>query len=984
MKRAHRPAVHLRWAVLLLAAGCRDALPPYGEVTLLLSTDMSIPEGFDTLVLERKSGQRWVFAAGDIPSSDISGECGEVGNPDSTKLSLPTSIVLKSATDDSFSTELTLTACKAGKRVFHREFQVEFPEPGQQKMVRAPIRWLCSDWERNCYGCMEGDKLGRQSCYPESVSLLSDSKRCNTDACVSSDSDTEVFFKSVDYKPAEVAAYSLTTSGSSDACFDVSDAFTTDDKPASAQFAANRPWFHIPTQWHADNAEEAVYTCEGILSVTPIPGGEPLNTEYLNLALVLPQTETGLCNAERCLIPLEAQNAVGWQWKPGDDWNAKGERSVLLPPAVCHMLDSGQVLYVIGTNLSKQKGYKMPFCTIASPDTTQVKESVSGGTDFLAFSLDDQDAWYVPGQGMPRLEPSRGSISGLSVPTAVSGRAGRFTNESYAYFAGSLLRSRNFTIAAWASLTELALTESTESTRIMPLISDVSEDCQSGGRLELHATNDQSSVQIALGVPIGSDGSGQCSFEYTCALLGSSSYAGGYFTPWSTGNWYHVAATVQRPGTPVLYLDGAQANLIPCDPIASTPVQSHDASRFYLGSSKALADSGVPTHPLLIDEVVVSGSALDSSRIKQLSLYPRTVPGASGFRWGAWGGQGSFATLSTLFSLPVFSVTDAEFGTAGGFALLAEPIDLSATEPGIKTQDLSNYDELVLVADMPENRPLQLSLVAAHGQRQCVWQLFSKPQTASSPRTYSDNFIIDLRRPSWCVSPSCDFDLTAVESMAIGSDWKDAVEKHTYSVRALAFRQRSAETETPRTKSIGGKLGPNGWCWRAVSYDPRWDVAPVQLSDGAVTFPEPKATLFLSDYKLDAGVPELAADPPLSGQTGPRDLSTCVSLKLDLSFGEKGTSSNIEPGNAQFAMKDDRGYTCWFDLDTSSTVARIDLENQPLGVWGPGMPVNTSVAKEYSAIRHAVARISVRSEHALTVRSVQCCDAGDVVCRPLE
>src|SRR5512133_3247498 len=859
--------------MLLLALGCRDTRPPYGEVTLLLSTDMRIPDSFDTLVLERKSGQRWVFAAGNIPSSEAPAECGDVDNPDSTKLSLPNSLVIKSSTEDGFSAELTLMACKAGRRVFEREFQVEFPEPGQQKMVRAPIRWLCTNRERSCYGCFEREKQGPQSCHHESIFQLSDSKNCDTEACGGLDRATEVFFQSVDYKATEVAAYSAATD-SSESCFDIAKAFATDPATSGSQFAKNRPWFHVPTQWREDPTTPGGYTCEGIISISPIPNGETLNADYLNVALVLPQGAAVLCNAERCMIPLEAQNAVGWKWNLGDDWNTSGERAIVLPPAVCHMLDSGQILYVLGTALSEQKGYKVPFCSLPAAAPSPPKETVAGGTDTFAFSLDDQDVWYVPGQGMPRLEPIQGSISGLSVPIAVSGRAGRFTSGSYAFFPGSLLHSRSFTISAWASLTELAPADSAASTRIMPLVSDVSDDCLSGGRLELHATEDQSLVQFALGLPTGVTNSGQCSFEYSCALLGSRSYGGGYFTPWSTGKWYHVAATVQYPSAPVLYLDGVQSTLTPCEPSAVSRTQAHDSSRFYVGSSKALADSAIPTHPLLLDEIFVTASALDATKIKQLWLYPRTVPGASGFRWGAWGGQGSFATVSALLPIPSFSVNDAEFGTAGGFALLAEPSGLAGAEPGARTQDLSAYDELVLVADLPENQPFQLSLVSSHDQNQCVWQLFSKPKTASSSPTYSDNFVVDLRRPSWCVSPSCDFDLSAVEGLTIGSDWKDRVEKHSYSVRSLAFRQRASQAQVKRATSLGGKVVPNGWCWRAVVYDPRWDVGEVQITDGSVTLSTANAKPLPSNYSLEAGVPQLAADMSPSHRIGPRDTST--------------------------------------------------------------------------------------------------------------
>jgi hypothetical protein len=297
-------------------------------------------------------------------------------------------------------------------------------------------------------------------------------------------------------------------------------------------------------------------------------------------------------------------------------------------------------------------------------------------------------------------------------------------------------------------------------------------------------------------------------------------------------------------------------------------------------------------------------------------------------------------------------------------------------------RDLSDFDEAVVIADMPPNRPFQFSLISEGGARQCTWQLFSKP--APSAQLYSDAVIIDLRRPSWCIDPNCEFDLRSVERVALGSDWKNEEGDLVYSIRALSFRKRgpNAGPPGPRSTSIGGTQGPEGWCWRSVAYDPQWNVAPVELTAGTtVTFPTPIETPFASDYAPDRQLPEIAADLP-SDTVSYRDLTDCYSVELNVDWDPASPATAYTGGKSepQFALQDDRNHTAYFKLVEPQGPVSVRLEGATPGLWPPTSGLDDR--SEFERIRSHVTRLSIRSDRALSVLGVRCCDA-QASCRGL-
>lgn len=945
-------------AVSLLLCGCtKDPLPPYGEVAILLSTDMSVPDAFDTLVLERNQGERWVFTAG-TPSPMNGGPCDDLTNAYENALKLPSSLVLRSNREEPVTLDFTLKACKGSSLVFTRSFPVEMPKPGEQRMVRAPIRWLCTNWEKRCFGCNEAAGSLEQHCFHKHITPQQSSQACETSACTD---DSKVFFTALEVRPSELELYEE-ASAQRPNCFDARQTFA----------ASNDAVTSVPVNWQIHPEDSSRRFCQATVDETWI--SEPT----LNLALVLPPGDLGTCDASRCLIALEASTPTGWaRESPGSD-------ALVLPDAVCHLLDSGQVLEVLASLGAQQKGFTTPWCSIENdPDLPKYVLPAEG----KRYTFDDPRLWSTEDKSPPKLQTDVGSLADVFSEIAVSGTgAGRFTNQQFARAEARLIVSPEFTLAAWVSLTALDPDTDVGATNPMPIISDVDSSCMTGARLQLRSNADRSKILLELGIPTGTvaDSANVCQLRWSCTSFADKSFIGGFFTPWNPGIWRHVAV-VQTGTTPsdkslTLYLDGTVAEQLGTCTEAST-IEPHDNGNFYVGSSRAELDA-VGSHPILIDELAIYPYAFDVIELQRLYLASATVPGPSGLRWGVWGGQGSHAAIKPGSPLAV-SVTDLDNASAGTYANLSAPLDLKNADGKPRVRDLSDFDEAVIVADVPPQKPFQFSLLSDHGTRQCTWHLIGK--TSPENLQYSDTYVIDLRRPSWCIDPACTFDLSRVEQASLGSDWKNGERSNeplTYSVRALAFRKRAlAEPSLGRSKAIGGIWGPDGLCWRSISYTPRWDVAPLNAREGFVDFPAPTDT---PSWSTDNQLPEIAIELTGDRGFGTRSLMPCVTMQLDVDWDLASTGTS-EP---EFALKDDRNRTATFKLPKQTPgMVNVNLESRPSFIWPVPQPRGTETMEAaenaaYREIRSSVTRISIRSTQATTVKGIRCCD-GVGICQDL-
>ena len=599
--------------VLLVAAtalACsQKTLPAYGEVLLLLSSDMPVPDSFDTLVVTvNGQGRAFRDKSSDLPNStDPSDPCG-VGNGTSntlsnTSLKLPTTIALTSERDEAQpNTPASLIACKGGQLVFKRNFSVDLPASGQVLMLRAPIRWLCS--KKPCYGCGDnGNEPSPQSCHHRAISPIANPQPglCEASACAS-ESGT---FAAIDYDKDEANRYDplLAEPGS---CFDPWSCF---DLTAGSQFET-RAWVQVPTGWQdsqpASNAATSSAACAARLPQSLI------GAIAVNVAVVLPPENLGYCdNAQnRCVVPLDSQASVGWTWPD------RSKETIHLPDAVCHMLDSGQILYVIAAVNPdcESKTPATPLCQKSKPPTSAAG-TATRLLDFATAYLPLDDAQGAPpgslledkaGQVTLALVGNDPSPTDAAVDIGVMRSAGRFNSERFAQGVNVDDIKSARTWSAWISLTESA----TPFTGRMPILSNISDACSSGARLELRACGSgRSDVVVALGIPNGRSSSTSCTLDYVFAPFSANSYRGGFFTPWKTGTWFHVAATFDPAGGRAasrIYVDGVRADTPATDcSFAAVANELHDGRSIYLGSHAAMATTLERSHDLLIDEVAI-------------------------------------------------------------------------------------------------------------------------------------------------------------------------------------------------------------------------------------------------------------------------------------------------------------------------------------------------------------------------------------------
>jgi hypothetical protein len=307
-------------------------------------------------------------------------------------------------------------------------------------------------------------------------------------------------------------------------------------------------------------------------------------------------------------------------------------------------------------------------------------------------------------------------------------------------------------------------------------------------------------------------------------------------------------------------------------------------------------------------------------------------------------------------------VDDRIFASAGSYALLAPNVVPSTPA------DLSEYDEAVLVVSaLPPDQPFQFSLVSDHGKRQCTWQLKANPAAKNGSVAEFQTYVINLRKPSWCVDPQCKFDTGSVEQATVGADWKAEQKRFDYSVKTLAFRKRPGSTAA--SGILGGVTGPSGWCWKSVSYDSAWELErPEQLRLATDTIPVSMGAPTLYGHPTDP--PELAADLP--DNFGSRDLRGCKTVRLGLDSLGKSVATTPLLYDRQLALTNEAGQTCSWPLPQSAGgIAQIDV-GDCINPWpNDWAPVNSEPLLE------SVTRISVRYSGSIQISSVECCTEAD-------
>ncbi len=949
--------------VVITAFACsQKTLPAYGQVILLLSTDMQIPDSFDTLILavdnQGTVTYRAYAAPGVAPSNAAVFPC-DVPNVASKLLDFPTTIALTSGRDVAVNVTLELTACKDGKVVFTRKgIDVDVPEPGQLRILREPIQWLCADRSQACFTC------AGKNCYHQSISAALDETNaamCTAPACDDRSSD---WFKPAPYDANQVFRHGGAATPKPD-CFDPWTCFDLDQESDFAPHA----WFPIAAGWSSEIMGDS-----GADSCVATPDESVKDSSMLNVALVLPPGRQGFCDQYRCVVPLDTRSAVGWSW---DSSNAG---RIVLPAAVCHMLDSGQILYVMGSTQCPRKGAEYPFCGAPRPTlpipsgAANTNATLEEGT-WTHLPLDEQadaNVYLSDTHNQNPLVRVGAASSDISTPIAVKGRAGVFNSLAFAKNRFPQEALSSYTLSAWVSPTEL-----TEAVRdepgvvVLPILSNLSKDCSTGSRLELRTCNDRSTIVLAFGVPKGLGSESSCKMQYTFATLGEKSFAGGFSTPWQSGNFYHVVGTfAASSAAATLYVDGVPtfSPAVGCADAQDIEAPS-DNSDFYLGTSTEALNQAPGVSPdLIIDEVMLFDLPLSPIDVKWLFLETSTVSGPSGLRWGTWANQGSVASVEEDTLPLAFRIEDKKYSSGGGYALLGEPENLrDLSTEGSNLPQLLDYDEAVLVATVPTDVPFQFSFVGSHGERQCTWQLRGKSKEADS-----DTYVINLRKPSWCIAPKCTLEGKRFEKVSFGTDWATSAEKPlAFQISALAFRNRPSDTTTAQVasgSSLGGIVDLNGWCWKSVTYDSAWEMEPARAdrSSASVIVDKPK------DYATPQWPPpELAADlPDFDG----RDLSVCATIDLYLELRDH-VSDLVD--KAELAIQNDFGQTwTWPILDPTASPARVEVSSPGSGGWPP----NENLPRDQYVVLAAATRLSVRYAGRIEVRGLKCCTTANGPC----
>lgn len=310
---------------------------PAKGLMLAIRTDMSIPEGVDSMRIE-------VLTNG-VPKLENEYFLG----PSPEKTSLPGTLALLPPSDPKLPVLIRVVArTVSGKAVIMREVTTTVPD---DRLVMLPIgiQWLCWDSVTEDAADKNDPKFQNKSC--------SEQETCIAGGCADKAIDSATL---APYDPTQIFG-GAKAAGSKGQCFDTVSCFDgsqTETPDTSCTLAA------------------------------PGPGQD---ADY-NVALVLPPGDNaGICGASSCLVPLERDDTDGWR--------IEGDR-LKLPPAVCQKLGT-TVLAVATSSKCTTKTSALPTCGPWSSVTSNSGTFDSGGPELDASIDGDVSIDAPPGDGGP-------------------------------------------------------------------------------------------------------------------------------------------------------------------------------------------------------------------------------------------------------------------------------------------------------------------------------------------------------------------------------------------------------------------------------------------------------------------------------------------------------------------------------------------------------------------------------------------------------
>ena len=483
---------------------------------------------------------------------------------------------------------------------------------------------------------------------------------------------------------------------------------------------------------------------------------------------------------------------------------------------VCVAINAGCAIAIAAgcsfDDFSKTSSTVVPACGSAA--TSKVDAATPSG--LVARWAFDEDS--VPPNGwrdwhQERLLTAAGSGSPTIAATQVNGTGHALSLDGQTYLTydapqddDSIFPSDGFTLSAWISLRLDDLAPADAGTgKTWPIISTMGNNEPCGGyQLDLRTDGGPNGLKLALSYQVASQANaGSSCVDATRTLeipLNKPSWA------WGAGRWHHVVATYAPQGDSqaslALYWDG--------EPIATnTPIGSiYDGVISYKNRVLCVGANGQATAggtdsflPANLDDIALFDRALSEDEIADFSVAASTTPGPSGCRWNALEEWDFISKSSSLWapdsspSQAKIHVVDLDWGA--GF--------LSARL--IPELDLRNYSKAYVTANVRKDTIFVFSVAA--GDDSCNWMLLGNG---------ADRYVVDLTKPSFCVSTSCSFNMDRVQWARISSDW--ATSEHEYDIAVTGLEFDSAGSKVVHSNIQGGSIGPMGWCWRPQAYDP--------------------------------------------------------------------------------------------------------------------------------------------------------------------
>ena len=457
-----------------------------------------------------------------------------------------------------------------------------------------------------------------------------------------------------------------------------------------------------------------------------------------------------------------------------------------------------------------------------------------------------------------------------------------------------------FTVSAWISIRlEDFNAGNAGGERIWPIVSTIGSAGHCGGyQLDLRSAPGADGPVLAFSYQTTSaNDAGDCT-NVLAIPLNRPSWA------WGNGRWHHIAATYDDLGKSqvslALYIDGEllQKNT-PESSIYDGAIAYADHA-FYVGTNgtvSAVNNSNFKGH---IDDVALFGLSLSASEVSTLNLAKSTDPGPSNCRWNAleqWDfDAGSSATWSpnSTESSAKLRVNDLDWGAGFLSARLLPDLELSL------------FDTAYLTADVPPGSgasPLMFEFSLSSDDDSCSWML-----AANGP----DRYVIDLRRPSFCVSTSCSFKTNHVQWARVSSEWASI--EHTFDISVTRLEFDTIRDPTVETLPLGGAIGPEGWCWRPQAYNIN------ALAFWAGTSAPSPDSLSASFAGQSNSTVRIAAD------FGDRslDLRNCRTAVIDADIPDLGSNTLFN-----FALLDANGAEQNWNFVSGSGPIKIDMSEKP-------------------------------------------------------